>query len=301
MPGPETGGQSLRRDEDSSQHFEVTVHRTPLNDTAASSINKYKRGGACTSLPGKQAAKRGCARGGRVGWQHWCVVVVSRMAPRIDRSGISQRSRRTRPRPRAGWSWTGHDILCSVSEVLRRFGLLQRNAGVTTGSDHVGAGRQIHGRPPEVSFLSLFLNKQQLGAAGPWLGSNCHCLGTVSWQRAAVPVEDEGGCSRPAHPCPPARPALCSPGPRVPVSFPRRLDGASPARISSDGGDRILMAETGRQDREMYQIVPKGGESLFAFREGVPYSRRRLHTVRRDAERWLLSAGVRFLVLRERP
>lgn len=61
------------------------------------------------------------------------------------------------------------------------------------------------------------------------------------------------------------------------------------------------MVETGPQDREMYQIVPKGGESLFAFREGVPYSRRRLHTVRRDAERWLLSAGVRFLVLRERP
>lgn len=41
---------------------ELTVHRT-LTDTAARSINKYKRGGRTLPLPRQQAVKQQCVDG----------------------------------------------------------------------------------------------------------------------------------------------------------------------------------------------------------------------------------------------
>lgn len=91
--------------------------------------------------------------GGEEGWLTTLVHGVLRMAPRSDRSVISQRLTRTRTRTRThtGVSWMGSDVLCKV---LRRFGLLQRSAGITTGSDRVGM-RPTDTHPRLPSSLSL--------------------------------------------------------------------------------------------------------------------------------------------------
>lgn len=141
--------------------------------------------------------------------------------PGSDRGVISQRLQRTRTRTRTGLSSMGNDILCSFSEVLRRFGLLQRNAGVTTGSDRVGVRRQIHGRPPEVSFLSLFLEKNWSPPGRDWV------MTVNVWEQRAgngrlFAWRTKGRCPAPAHPHPPGSPSALW----VSVSFPRCLDGA---------------------------------------------------------------------------
>lgn len=148
--------------------------------------------------------------GGEEGWLTTLVHGVLQMAPRSDRSVISQRltRTRTRTRTRTGVSWMGSDVLCKV---LRRFGLLQRSAGITTGSDRVGMRRQAHGHPPEASFLS-FLKKS--GNRRAMMGLRLSTSGNRELATGDS-FHGEGRAGAPRRPTPPARLALCSLGPRL--------------------------------------------------------------------------------------
>lgn len=199
------------------------------------------------------------------------------MAPRSDRSVISQRltRTRTRTRTRTGVSWMGSDVLCKV---LRRFGLLQRSAGITMGSDGVGMRRQAHGHPPEASFLS-FLKKS--GNHRAMMGLRLSTSGN-SELATGDSFHGERRVGAPCRPTPtrPARSLLSgSPSPSQGAWL-----GPCPAHSSGWGGGRILMVRTDRQDGETYQIVPKRGKSLFAFQEGLPYARGGLPMTKLDTE-----------------
>lgn len=192
--------------------------------------------------------------------------------PGPDRGVISRRLRRTCARTRRS-----SDILCSFSEVLRRFGLLQRNAGVvTTGSDHawVPDDRSTDARP-RFPFSLSFLKKNNWSPLGRDGVMTVH-----AWEqragRATVSMESEGQVPH-AGPPPPAPLALSSRG--SPSPSQGAWVGPYPARISGwgVGGGQDADGEHRRTGREgeIYQIVPKRGKSLSAFQEGRPCGRRR--------------------------